>query len=70
MLSLQVSRSSRHVTQEAIQLHGGIGMTAEYVMGGLAQRLTLLDHLFGGADLHLRELVDGLAGYAAIDPLD
>ena len=30
---LQVSRACRHVGQEAIQLHGGIAMTAEYSVG-------------------------------------
>ena len=31
--SLQVSRAGRHIGQEAIQLHGGIAMTAEYSVG-------------------------------------
>ena len=35
--SLQVSRSGRHIGQEAIQLHGGIGMTAEYSVGHYTQ---------------------------------
>ena len=30
---LQVSRAGRHIGQEAIQLHGGIGVTAEYAIG-------------------------------------
>ncbi len=32
---LQVSKAGRHIGQEAIQLHGGIGMTAEYSVGQL-----------------------------------
>ena len=35
--SLGVSRAGRHIGQEAIQLHGGIGMTAEYSIGTLHQ---------------------------------
>ena len=37
---LQVSTAGRHIGQEAIQLHGGIGMTAEYTVGHLTARLT------------------------------
>ena len=44
---LQVSKAGRHIGQEAIQLHGGIGMTAEYSVGRLTARLTAIDHLLG-----------------------
>ena len=47
--ALQVSRAGRHIGQEAIQLHGGIGMTAEYSVGAYFATLTALDHLFGDA---------------------
>ncbi|MGH3563521.1 MAG: acyl-CoA dehydrogenase family protein, partial [Mycobacterium sp.] len=33
---LQIGRSGRHIAQEAIQLHGGIGMTSEYPVGHYA----------------------------------
>ena len=52
----QISKSARHVGQEGIQLHGGIGMTMEYKGGHYFKRLTMIDMLFGGADHHLREL--------------
>ena len=52
----QISKSARHVGQEGIQLHGGIGMTIEYKGGHYFKRLTMIDMLFGGADHHLREL--------------
>ncbi len=52
----QISKSARHVGQEAIQLHGGIGMTMEYKGGHYFKRLTMIDMMFGGADHHLREL--------------
>ena len=46
----------RHVGQEAIQLHGGIGMTAEYSVGSYTAVLTALDHLLGDGDHHLADL--------------
>lgn len=67
---LQVSRGGRHVGQEAIQLHGGIGMTAEYSVGAYTSHLTALDHLLGDAGHHLRTLDATLTQHDAIDPLD
>jgi len=67
--ALQVSRAGRHIGQEAIQLHGGIGMTAEYSIGSYTSRLTALDHLLGDGDHHLGVLVAGVGGYDEVDPL-
>ncbi|CAN5700169.1 acyl-CoA dehydrogenase family protein [soil metagenome] len=67
---LQVSRGGRHVGQEAIQLHGGIGMTAEYSVGMYTAHLTVLDHLLGDAGRHLKTLDATLDEHGAIDPLD
>ncbi|OUS88564.1 acyl-CoA dehydrogenase family protein [Rhodococcus sp. NCIMB 12038] len=53
---LQISRSSRKLSQEAIQLHGGIGVTAEYPVGHYASRLTAIEHTYGSAEEHLRVL--------------
>ncbi|WP_072806895.1 acyl-CoA dehydrogenase family protein [Rhodococcoides yunnanense] len=53
---LQISRSSRKIGQEAIQLHGGIGVTAEYPVGHYVSRLAAIEHTLGGADDHLRVL--------------
>ena len=69
-VGLQVSRAGRHVGQEAIQLHGGIAMTAEYNIGTFTAHLTALDHLLGDAGHHLRTLDAQLTSYDAIDPLD
>ena len=68
--SLQVSRAGRHVGQEAIQLHGGIAMTAEYSVGSLITQLTVLDHLLGDGHHHLNRLAADIDDYAMIDPLD
>ncbi len=61
---VQIGRSGRHIGQEAIQLHGGIGMTMEYKVGHYFKRMTMIDMLFGDADAHLATLarVGGLFG--------
>jgi pimeloyl-CoA dehydrogenase small subunit len=53
---VQIGRSVRFVGQEAIQLHGGIGMTMEYKVGHYFKRTTMINTMFGDADHHLREL--------------
>ncbi len=67
--SLQVSRGGRHVGQEAIQLHGGIGMTAEYAVGNFVAHLTALDHLLGDGGYQLRLLSETVTDHDALDPL-
>ncbi|MFL5279787.1 MAG: acyl-CoA dehydrogenase family protein [Rhodopila sp.] len=64
---VQIGRSARHLGQEAIQLHGGIGMTNEYAVGHYFKRVTMIDQLFGDADTHLTTLAQhgGLFGRAA-----
>jgi pimeloyl-CoA dehydrogenase small subunit len=61
---VQIGRSGRLVGQQAIQLHGGIGMTMEYKVGHYFKRLTAIDALFGDADHHLAKLA-GLGGLVA-----
>jgi pimeloyl-CoA dehydrogenase small subunit len=53
---VQIGRSGRLIGQQAIQLHGGIGMTMEYKVGHYFKRTTMIDTMFGDADHHLREL--------------
>jgi pimeloyl-CoA dehydrogenase small subunit len=64
---VQIGRSARHVGQEAIQLHGGIGMTNEYAAGHYFKRVTMIDQLYGDADTHLTYLAEngGLFSKAA-----
>ena len=63
---VQIGRSGKHVGQEAIQLHGGIGMTMEYKVGHYFKRMTMIDKMFGDADVHLATLAQlgGLFGKA------
>jgi len=56
-----VSRSGRHVGQQAVQLHGGIGMTEEYAVGPYLRHLTVANLMFGDADWHLGQLAATLA---------
>ena len=68
-VGLQTSRGSRHVGQEAVQLHGGIAMTAEYAVGSLVAQLTVLDHLLGDGSHHLTRLAGRIDDHGMLDPL-
>ncbi len=52
----RIDRSGKHIGQEAIQLHGGIGMTAEYPVGHYTARLATIEHTLGDQSDHLRAL--------------
>lgn len=52
-----IGRSGRMIAEEAIQMHGGIGMTWEYAVGHYAKRIVMIDHLFGDVDHHLERLM-------------
>ncbi len=60
---LQIGRSGRHIAQESIQLHGGIGVTAEYPVSHYAARLTAIEHTLGSSQDHLHVLIDRIADY-------
>jgi len=62
---VQIGRSGKFIGQQAIQLHGGIGMTMEYKVGHYFKRVTMIDTMFGDADHHLRELARRGAAPAA-----
>ena len=66
---LQVSRAGRHIGQEAIQLHGGIAMTAEYSVGSYTSHLTALDHLLGDGQFHLATLTRTIGEHDEVNPL-
>lgn len=51
-----VGRAARKISQEAVQLHGGIGMTDEYVVSHLFRRLSGLEKYFGDTSFHLGRL--------------
>ena len=66
---LQVSRAGRHVGQEAIQLHGGIGVTAEYSVGHDTSRLTAIDHTLGDGSEHLATRAASVGDHGVADPI-
>lgn len=51
-----IGRGGRICGENAIQLHGGVGMTMEYAVGHYFKRVTMIDASFGDADHHLRAL--------------
>lgn len=51
---VKIGQSGRFVGQEAIQIHGGMGMTDELAVGHYFKRLTLIDSEFGNVDHHLK----------------
>jgi alkylation response protein AidB-like acyl-CoA dehydrogenase len=51
---VQVGKSGRFVGQNAVQLHGGMGMTDELNVGHYFKRLTMIDTMFGNVDYHLK----------------
>ncbi|MFD4292014.1 acyl-CoA dehydrogenase family protein [Rhodococcus sp. NPDC058532] len=64
---LQIGRAARHIGLEAIQMHGGIGMTAEYPVGHYVSRLTAIGHTLGSADDHLRVLAGVVADHEMVE---
>lgn len=52
-VKVQIGKAGRKIGQEAVQLHGGMGMTDELNVGYYFKRLTAIDALFGNVDFHL-----------------
>lgn len=48
-----IGRAARFVGQNAVQLHGGMGMTEELAIGHYFKRLTALQYEFGSTDHHV-----------------
>jgi alkylation response protein AidB-like acyl-CoA dehydrogenase len=60
-----VGRALKYVGEQAIQLHGGMGMTDELAVSHYFKRATMLASLFGSTDHHLRRYEDLSLGRAA-----
>jgi alkylation response protein AidB-like acyl-CoA dehydrogenase len=56
-LKYLIGKSSRFVAQNAVQLHGGMGMTEELRVAHYFKRLTVIDSQFGNTDHHLTRFV-------------
>ena len=49
----EVARAGRHIGQECVQLHGGMGMTDEMPIGHYFKRLTAINATLGDRHYHL-----------------
>jgi alkylation response protein AidB-like acyl-CoA dehydrogenase len=58
MAKVGVGQAGRFVSQNAVQLHGGIGMTDEYAVGHFFRRVMVIEHMFGDTAWHLDRLAD------------
>lgn len=56
---VQVDLSGRHVGQDSIQLHGGIGVTMEYPVGHYFKRLTVISKTFADTDTLIEQVGRG-----------
>ena len=50
---VKIADAARQVSQESVQLHGGMGMTEELKISHTFRRLTMIGQRFGDADHHL-----------------
>jgi alkylation response protein AidB-like acyl-CoA dehydrogenase len=63
---VRIGQAGRFVGQNAIQIHGGMGMTDELAIGHYFKRLTIIDSEFGNVDHHLKRYTDLSAGDMAV----
>jgi pimeloyl-CoA dehydrogenase small subunit len=52
-LKIRIGEAGRFIGQQAVQLHGGMGMTDELPVGHYFKRLSMINTMFGNADHHL-----------------
>ena len=56
-LKFLIGKTSRFVGQNAVQLHGGMGMTEDLAIAHYFKRLMMIDATFGHTDIHLEAFV-------------
>lgn len=66
---LQANRAASLIGQDTLQMHGGIGMTAEYSIGQRLSRLTAIKRAIGDSSVFRERLLLRLEDYASVDPL-
>lgn len=57
-----VSNAARQVANEAVQMHGGLGVTEELDVSHYFRRVMLLNTLFGGRDRHFLRFIEHSLG--------
>jgi len=62
----QLGTSMRYVSQQSVQLHGGIGVTDEYIVSHYFRKLTQLEMTFGDTLHHLGEVSERMQDTAGV----
>jgi alkylation response protein AidB-like acyl-CoA dehydrogenase len=62
----QLGNSMRFVGQQAVQLHGGIGVTNDYIVSHYFKKLTQLEMTFGDSMHHLGEVSSRMQDTAGV----
>jgi pimeloyl-CoA dehydrogenase small subunit len=60
MAKVGVAQAGRYVSQSAVQMHGGIGMTEEYAVGHYFRRCMVIERLFGDPAYYLQRLAEAV----------
>ena len=55
---VQIGKAGRLISQDAVQIHGGMGMTDELNVGHFFKRVTMIESQFGNTDWHLRRYTE------------
>ena len=57
-LAVELAKAGKKVGEEAVQLHGGMGVTEEMSVGHYLKRLMVISNLFGSSDYFLDKYID------------
>ncbi len=57
-LKVKLAEAGRFIAHESVQMHGGIGMSDELIVGHLLKRLLLLSKLYGDEDYYLQRYIE------------
>jgi hypothetical protein len=57
-----IGQAGKFIAQQAVQLHGGMGMTDELIVSHYFKRLTTIDLIFGDADFHTQQFIAASGG--------
>ena len=54
-LKVQVGKAGKYIGQQAVQLHGGMGVSNEMSIGHYLKRFTVIDSMFGNTQHHINK---------------
>lgn len=54
-LKAQIGKSGKFSAEQAVQLHGGMGVSEEMMIGHYLKKLIYIDALFGNSDYHIEK---------------